>query len=187
MRFNCSIISTTKRARWPSGNRPNLALRDKDPVNLTDDASRIMPTSGGGFAQNDNTEARKQNGVIGSLSRKNLNPPSHPLAKGEGQWISEHPGVDIKESGIFPTKNSGALQMPHVPPPSFALQSWPIGSNTMGLPDLPHASLANVCPDDHSTISYFAVKCLRKGACSRKRKGFTRSRRRNTSSTTSII
>ena len=40
---------------------------------------------------------------------------------------------------------------------------------------------------NYSTIPYFAVKCLRKGACSRNRNGFKPSRRRNASSTTSTI
>ncbi|MGN8160830.1 IS1182 family transposase [Salinisphaera sp. RV14] len=36
---------------------PTLGPRDKDQVNLTDDESRIMPTSGGGFEQSYNAQA----------------------------------------------------------------------------------------------------------------------------------
>jgi transposase/transposase InsO family protein len=48
---------TGKKARGTPPKPPELGPRDKDQVNLTDEASRIMPTSGGGFAQCYNAQA----------------------------------------------------------------------------------------------------------------------------------
>lgn len=48
---------TGKKARGTPPKPPEPGPRDKDQVNLTDEASRIMPTSGGGFAQCYNAQA----------------------------------------------------------------------------------------------------------------------------------
>jgi transposase len=48
---------TGKKAGGKPPKPPEPGPRDKDQVNLTDEASRIMPTSGGGFAQSYNAQA----------------------------------------------------------------------------------------------------------------------------------
>lgn len=51
---------TRQTGRKPGGKPPSpptMGPRDKDQVNLTDDQSRIMPTSGGGFEQSYNAQA----------------------------------------------------------------------------------------------------------------------------------
>jgi transposase len=49
--------ATGKKARGASPKKPEAGPQDKDQVNLTDEESRIMPTSGGGFEQAYNAQA----------------------------------------------------------------------------------------------------------------------------------
>jgi len=49
--------STGKKARGTAPKMPEKGPQDKDQVNLTDEESRIMPTSGGGFEQAYNAQA----------------------------------------------------------------------------------------------------------------------------------
>ena len=49
--------STGKKARGSAPKLPDQGPKDKDQVNLTDEESRIMPTSGGGFEQAYNAQA----------------------------------------------------------------------------------------------------------------------------------
>ena len=61
-RLNAITQTKTKRdaGKKPRGKDPEppeAGLRDKDQVNLTDDESRIMPSSGGGFGQSYNAQA----------------------------------------------------------------------------------------------------------------------------------
>lgn len=49
--------ATGKKTRRAAPKRPEEGPRDKDQVNLTDEESRIMPTSGGGFEQTYNAQA----------------------------------------------------------------------------------------------------------------------------------
>ena len=47
-----------------SRNRPTGGVRDKDQINLTDEESRIMPVSGGGFEQAYNAQAVVDNETL---------------------------------------------------------------------------------------------------------------------------
>jgi transposase len=46
-----------KKPRGKDPQPPQLSIQDKDQINLTDEESRIMPTSGGGFQQSYNAQA----------------------------------------------------------------------------------------------------------------------------------
>ena len=50
---------TGRKPRGPKPKPPTGGVRDKDQINLTDEESRIMPVSGGGFEQAYNAQARK--------------------------------------------------------------------------------------------------------------------------------
>ena len=92
-----------KKPRGPEPQAPSNAPRDRDQVNLTDEQSRIMATSGGGFEQCYNAQAAVDTQTM--------------LVVGQAQWTR---AVGLPQGRAHPTAH--AVEQPHrgVAAPSVA-------------------------------------------------------------------
>jgi len=100
-----------KKPRGKAPKPPTKEPKAKDQINLTDEESRIMPTSGGGFAQAYNAQASVEHDsrlIIHRHVTQNSNDKQEiaPALK----WFAQHPGLKpaslLADAGYFSENNT---------------------------------------------------------------------------------
>jgi hypothetical protein len=114
---------TGKKARGKTPEAPKPGPRDGDPINLTDEESRIMPVAGGGFEQAYNAQAAVDaptmrvvaTGVTQALNDKEQVEPMLKTIKGQTAALGavEHLMAD---TGFSREKNIKACEAAHIEP-----------------------------------------------------------------------
>jgi transposase len=114
---------TGKKARGKKPKPPSGEPRNRDQVNLTDDESRIMPVSGGGFEQTYNAQAgvdMDSRLLVESHVSQQPNDKKElaPALQQLGQWPAAlgKPDALVADSGYYSEANVTACEQCRIPP-----------------------------------------------------------------------
>ena len=111
--------SSGQKPRGKAPKPPIVGPRDKDQVNLTDDESRIMPTSGGGFTQSYNAQASVDIDTMLVISQHISQKPNdkqeiEPTLEALKALPAKLGTIDslLADNGYFSKDNSEGISMP---------------------------------------------------------------------------